>query len=173
MSKIPGLTKDKLMQDSFSVKDKVVVITGGAGVLCGTMAKELAKQGAKVAVADYDDMRAHKVCKEIEADGGLAIPVKIDVLDRNLVEDAFGCVLETLGQVDVLINGAGGNKKEATCASPTTFFDLPDEAIRMVFDLNCIFNTISEKKIAFYSVRLYLLMTFFKILIFITFAIWR
>lgn len=126
------------MQDLFSVKDKVVVITGGAGVLCGTMAKELAIRGAKICVADYDDIRAHKVCQEIEADGGLAIPVKINVLERNIVEDAFGCVLETLGGVDVLINGAGGNKKEATCAAPATFFDLPDEAIRMVFDLNCM-----------------------------------
>jgi len=47
-------------------------------------------------------------------------------------------VLDKFGRVDVLINGAGGNKKDATCSHPTTFFDLPDSAIRMVFDLNCL-----------------------------------
>ncbi|MBN1126350.1 MAG: SDR family oxidoreductase [Sedimentisphaerales bacterium] len=126
------------MQDRFDIKDKGIVITGGAGVLCGAMARELAARGAKVCVADYDDMRAHQVCKEIEADGGFALPVKIDVLERKTVQEAFICARDCLGQIDVLINGAGGNKKEATCAPPTTFFDLPEEAIRMVFDLNCV-----------------------------------
>ncbi len=126
------------MDKLFDIQGKSVVITGGAGVLGGAMARALAARGAKVCVADYDDMRAHALCKEIEADGGFALPVKINVLDRKTVQEAFACVLESLGQVDVLINGAGGNKKEATCVAPTTFFDLPEEALRMVFDLNCI-----------------------------------
>ncbi len=126
------------MKHLFDVRDKAVVITGGAGVLCGTMARELAARGAKVCVADYDEMRAHEVCRQIEADGGFALPVRIDVLDRGTVKGAFSCALESIGHVDVLINGAGGNKKDATCAPPDTFFDLPDEAIRAVFDLNCL-----------------------------------
>jgi len=126
------------MDKLFEVKDKGVVITGGAGVLCGTMAKELAARGAKVCVADFDEKRAAAVCQEIEANGGFAVPVKVNVLERKMVEDAFGRALEGLGRIDVLINGAGGNKKEATCAAPTTFFDVPEEALRMVFDLNCL-----------------------------------
>jgi NAD(P)-dependent dehydrogenase (short-subunit alcohol dehydrogenase family) len=126
------------MEDLFDVRDKAVVITGGAGVLCGMMARELAARGAMVCVADYDEMRAHELCRQIETDGGFAFPVQINVLDRGLVEEAFSCAKESLGQIDILINGAGGNKKEATCTPPSTFFDLPDEAIRAVFDLNCL-----------------------------------
>ncbi len=122
----------------FDIRDKCVAITGGAGVLCGTMAKALARRGAKVAVIDYDAKRAKEVCREIDADGGLAVPVECNVLDKDQIESAFRCVVESFGHVDVLINGAGGNKKEATCAAPTEFFDLPAEAIRWVFDLNCL-----------------------------------
>jgi len=126
------------MKDLFDVKDKAVVITGGAGVLCGEMARALAQRGAKVCVADFDEKRAHELCQEIEGDGGFALPVKINVLERSTVQEAFGCALESLGKIDALINGAGGNKKEATCVPPTTFFDLPVDALRMVFDLNCM-----------------------------------
>jgi len=126
------------MGDLFDVQDKTAVVTGGAGVLCGAMARALAARGARVCVADYDEMRAHAVCQEIEADGGFALPVRVNVLDRRMVAEVCGCVLESLGHVDILINGAGGNKKEATCVPPRTFFELPDEAIRGVFDLNCL-----------------------------------
>jgi NAD(P)-dependent dehydrogenase (short-subunit alcohol dehydrogenase family) len=126
------------MKDLFDVKDKAVVITGGAGVLCGEMARALAQRGAKVCVADFDEKRAHELCQEIEGDGGFALPVKINVLERSTVQEAFGCAAESLGKIDALINGAGGNRKEATCVPPTTFFDLPEDALRMVFDLNCM-----------------------------------
>lgn len=126
------------MKNLFDIKDKAVVLTGGAGVLCGAMARALAACGAKVCVADCDEMRAHELCQEIEGQGGFALPVKINVLQRSTVQEAFGCVLESMGQIDVLINGAGGNKKEATCVPPATFFDLPEDALRMVFDLNCM-----------------------------------
>ena len=126
------------MDDLFDVSQRTVVITGGAGVLCGAMARALAGRGAKVCVADYDDVRAHKVCQEIEADGGFALPVKINVLERSTVQDAFDCAKESFGKIDILVNGAGGNRKEATCIPPATFFDLPEEALRMVFDLNCM-----------------------------------
>ncbi len=129
----------KLVTDQlFDVSGKVVAITGGAGVLCASMARELARREARVAVIDYDVMRANELCKEIESQGGMAIPVEANVLDRGKIQEAFGCVVETYGKVDVLINGAGGNKKEATCAPPVDFFGLPDEAIRWVFDLNCL-----------------------------------
>jgi NAD(P)-dependent dehydrogenase (short-subunit alcohol dehydrogenase family) len=124
------------MEDIFSVKDKCVVITGGAGVLCGTMARQLAGLGAKLCVVDYDVFRANELCKQIEADGGFAIPVEADVLDKKKVQEAFSCAVESLGEIDVLINGAGGNKKQATTSDELSFFDMPADAIRDVFDLN-------------------------------------
>ena len=126
------------MENMFDIKDKCVVITGGAGILCSEIAMWLARLGAKICLVDYDALRANEVCKRIEAEGNFAIPVEASVLDKKQVKEAFVCGLETMGRIDVLMNGAGGNKKEATCCAPTTFFELPDEAIRAVFDLNCM-----------------------------------
>ncbi len=120
----------------FDVTGKCVAITGGAGILCGEMAKALAAAGAKVAVLDYNAEGAAAVCKQIEDAGGSAVPVQCNVLKAEEVQAAFEETLEHLGQVDVLINGAGGNKKEASCVPPTTFFDLPADAVRWVLELN-------------------------------------
>lgn len=123
----------------FSIKDKCIAVTGGAGVLCGEMAKGLAAAGAKVAILDYDLAGAQKTCQTITDAGGTALPVECNVLDKAKVEAAFEKCVESMGRVDALINGAGGNKKEATCIPPeTTFFDLDADAIRWVFDLNCL-----------------------------------
>jgi NAD(P)-dependent dehydrogenase (short-subunit alcohol dehydrogenase family) len=124
------------MKDLFSVKDKCIVVTGGAGVLCGAIAEDLAAAGAKVCIADYDQQRANALAQKITANGGFALPVRINVLDKKEVQDAFDLALDKLGRIDVLINGAGGNKKEATTSDQVKFFDLPAEALRGVFDLN-------------------------------------
>ena len=126
------------MEDLFSVKDKVVVITGGAGVLGSQLAKDLAECGARLCIADYDEFRAKELAKEIESKGGFALPIRMNVLDKTEVVDGFSCVLESIGPVDVLINAAGGNKKEATATEELPFFDMPVDAIRWVFDLNFI-----------------------------------
>jgi len=122
----------------FSVEGKCVAITGGAGVLCGAMARALADRGANVAVLDFNLQGAQTLCRQIEAGGGQALPVEVNVLDREQVRAAFDKTAAELGRVDVLINGAGGNKKEATCVPPESlFFDLDIDAVRWVFDLNC------------------------------------
>ena len=126
------------MKNLFDVKDKRIVITGGAGVLCSTMAKDLASEGAKVCIADYDEFRANKLAQEIEADGGFALPIRMNVLEKAEVISGFQCALESMGGIDVLINGAGGNKKEATATEELPFFDMPTDAIRWVFDLNFV-----------------------------------
>jgi NAD(P)-dependent dehydrogenase (short-subunit alcohol dehydrogenase family) len=124
------------MQNLFDVSGKVVAITGGGGILCGTMAKALAEAGAKVAVLDLSEPAASKIANEIKAQGDQAIAVPCNVLDKVSIEKAKDQVLAAFGRVDALINGAGGNKKEATTAPQLPFFDLPAEAIRFVFDLN-------------------------------------
>ena len=124
------------MSDVFDLKDKVIAITGGGGVLCGTMAKALAQAGAKIAVLDLIEAAANKVADQIRSDGGRAVAVKCDVLDKKSLEAARKKSNSEFGQIDILINGAGGNKKEATTSPDLSFFDLPVEAVRFVFELN-------------------------------------
>jgi NAD(P)-dependent dehydrogenase (short-subunit alcohol dehydrogenase family) len=124
--------------DSFNVEGKCIAITGGAGVLCGEIARALAGCGAKIAVLDYNLEGAKSLCKQIADSGGSAVPVMCNVLEKDSVTQAFAETVEKLGEVDCLINGAGGNNPDATCTPPKTFFDLPPDAIRWVFDLNCL-----------------------------------
>ena len=126
------------MMNLFDVKDKCIVVTGGAGVLCGALARDLARLGAKVCVVDYNLDGAKKLAKEIEAEGHFAVAAQANVLDKKAVQDAFVVARDALGGIDVLINGAGGNKKEATTSPDMSFFDIPADAIKWVFDLNMI-----------------------------------
>ena len=126
------------MKELFSLEGKVAAVTGGGGVLCGTMSRALGRIGVNVAVLDISMEAAQKVAGDITAAGGKAIAVKCDVLDKQSIAKAADTVIETLGQVDILINGAGGNKKEATTNADMSFFDLPTDAIQWVFNLNFI-----------------------------------
>lgn len=131
--------KERLnVSNLFDLKDKGVVITGGAGVLCGAIAEYLADAGARVCIADYDEFRANELAKKLKDRGRYALPLRINVLDKKEVQEAFVCAIESMGRVDVLINGAGGNRKEATTSDELPFFDLPEDALRRVFDLNFI-----------------------------------
>jgi len=126
------------LEGLFGLSGKVAVVTGGGGVLCGTMAPALARVGAKVAVLDLMPQAAQRVVDQITAAGGEAIAVTCDVLDKDSITAAAQSVLDEYGTVDILINGAGGNKKEATTTPDFAFFDLPADAIQWVFNLNCL-----------------------------------
>jgi len=126
------------MKNIFDLTGKVAVITGAGGVLCGQMAKALAQAGAKVAVLDLSEDAAKKVAEEIKQGGGTSLAIKCSVLDKKQLEDANQTIAAKLGEIDILINGAGGNKKDATTSDTLSFFDLPVEAFRWVFDLNII-----------------------------------
>lgn len=118
------------------VKNKVAVITGGTGVLCSTMAKALAKEGAKVAVLGRRLEEAERIADEIVAEGGIAIGVEVDVLQKDLVIAARDQIMKVFGTVDILINGAGGNSPQASTGGDKTFFDLTVEGIQQVLNLN-------------------------------------
>lgn len=130
------------------LKDKIAVVTGGGGVLCGGFAKAIAKTGAKVAVLDLNEAAAQKVADEITEAGGIAIGVSANVLKKESLENAKKIVNEKLGSVDILLNGAGGNNPKGTTSKEyydmgdenikniTTFFDLDPEGISFVFNLN-------------------------------------
>ncbi len=124
------------MKQLFDLTGKVVVVTGGGGILCGAIAKAVANAGAKVAVWDINAQAAARVSDEIKSDNGLGIAVKCDVLDKKDLEAAREKTIAELGEIDILINGAGGNKKEATTSEELPFFDLPEDALRFVFDVN-------------------------------------
>lgn len=126
------------MEINFDITGKVVVITGAAGVLCSNMAGHLAKKGAKIALLDLFEEKAAKIAEEIKKDGGDAIAVKVDVLDKQSIQKAKDVVLNAFGRVDILINGAGGNKKEATTSDEMSFFDMPTDALQWVFNLNFV-----------------------------------
>lgn len=133
-----------------NLKGRVAVVTGGGGVLCGDFAKTLAKHGVKVAVLDLNEAAAQKVADEINADGGVAIAVGCNVLEKESMENARAIINEKLGTCDILLNGAGGNNPKGTTTKETlekidlieknddikTFFDLDANGISFVFNLN-------------------------------------
>ena len=116
---------------------RVAVVIGGSGVLCGALARGLADSGARVVVVGHSRLeRAQAVVDEIVASGGQAFAAQADVLDRVSLEALAARTIATYGQVDILVNGAGGAKPEATTSDSLPFFDLPKEALQWVFDLN-------------------------------------
>lgn len=121
---------------NFDVSGKVAVVTGAGGIICGVMAREMAKAGMKVALLDLFLDKAREAASEIVAAGGEAIAVKANVLDKESLAAARDAVAQRFGQVDVLVNGAGGNKKEASTSADMSFFDMPIDALKWVFDLN-------------------------------------
>lgn len=128
---------------------KVAVVTGAGGVLCSTLAKVLARAGAKVALLNRTLANAQKVEQEILAEGGFAKSYACDVTSRDHCFAVAEQVLSDLGPCDILINGAGGNNPRATTdkeyyengdldADVKSFFDLEESGVELVFNLNFI-----------------------------------
>jgi NAD(P)-dependent dehydrogenase (short-subunit alcohol dehydrogenase family) len=122
----------------FNLKDKVAVITGGAGVLCSSMAQGFAGAGVKIALLDLAENQAKAVADRINAKGGDVIGVGVNVLDLDSLHQAKQAVMDRFGRVDILINGAGGNKAAATTSPDLSFFDLPQDALQWVINLNLL-----------------------------------
>jgi len=132
---------DKTIMDIeqlYDFSDLCAVVTGGAGVLCAEMCRALAGLGAKVAILDLNPANAEILAEEVRANGGAAQAVACNVLDKESVQAACDQVLASFGKVDILINGAGGNKAQATTSAELPFFDLPHDALRWVFELNLL-----------------------------------
>lgn len=134
----------------FELNGKTAIITGGGGVLCRTMAMELASRGARVAVLDLREDAAQAVAGEITSAGGNAMGLACNVLEKASLEASCEAVLAEYGSIDILINGAGGNNPRATTSCETcriedltdaqdgfkSFFDLDPESVQFVFSLN-------------------------------------
>ncbi len=135
-------------EELFDLTGKVIAITGAGGILCGAMAKALARRRAKIAIWDIKEEAAISVAEEIKSNKAEAIAVKCNVLDKKSIERAREKTVAELGEIDILINGAGGNKKEATTSQDLSFFDLPIEAVRFVFELNFIGTFLTTQVVA-------------------------
>lgn len=132
------------------LENKVVVITGGGGVLCSAFARELAKYKCKVAVLDINLESAQQVADEIINNNGIAIAIEVDVLSRDSIAKARKRVSDAYGKCDILINGAGGNHPKGTTSKETfslddvgkeniqTFLDINASNASFVFNLNFI-----------------------------------
>jgi len=131
---------NKPVSDLFDVKGMNVVVTGGAGVLCSTLASALISLGANVAVFDLRINVAEDAVAGFpkKAGSGRAIAVECDVLQKDSIQHASETVLKEFGHIDGLINGAGGNNPRATTSEALSFFDLSPEALKLVFDLNLV-----------------------------------
>lgn len=124
------------LSDLFGLDGHVAVVTGGTGVLGGEMARGLARAGARVGVLGRRREQAEAVAQAIVAEGGEALALVADVLDRAQLESARADLLERWGQIDILVNGAGGNMPAATLAPGRSFFELPVEGMEAVIALN-------------------------------------
>lgn len=130
------------MQDNlFCIEGKVIVITGGCGVLGTSMARYLARQGARVVILDRVREKGDALVAAIAADGGDAMYLDTDVLDAACLERNRAEILAARGRIDVLVNAAGGNMAGATIAPDKTIFDLQVDAFKKVVDLN-LFGTV-------------------------------
>lgn len=115
------------------LSDKNVIITGGTGALGMAMSHALAKAGASLYILSRSEGKAAELIQQIETAGGKAQALIADVLDKESLEAAA----KTIERVDILINAAGGNKPESTAMpKQRSFFDLPEEALNWVFQLN-------------------------------------
>jgi NAD(P)-dependent dehydrogenase (short-subunit alcohol dehydrogenase family) len=129
---------------------KTIVLTGAGGVLCSTMAEALAKNGYNIAVLDLKIEAADAVAQKINQDGGSAIGIEANVLEKSSLVKAKSIVNEAFGKCDILINGAGGNHPLGTTSKPffqmedlenktegfKSFFDLDPKGIEFTFNLN-------------------------------------
>lgn len=115
-----------------------IVITGGAGMLGSDMARALLECGADVTILDYNLQAAQIVVDQFEhkPGAGRALAAQGNVLQADSVQSAVDLALAEFGKIDGLINAAGGNKPDATTSAEKSFFDLPPEALRWVFELN-------------------------------------
>lgn len=117
---------------------RTVLVTGGAGILGGEMACALVGCGANVAILDRDPSLADRLADRLACGPGCSMVVYGDILDPPTLVNAEQAVREQFGPIDTLINAAGGNSPGGTTSADLSFFDLPQDGLRFVTDLNLV-----------------------------------
>ena len=119
--------------NAFNLENKIIAITGGAGVLGAALATGYAKAGARILILDLDIERAKSLAKEL---GPQHLAARIDVLDPESIQSALDFCIAEMGRLDVLVNGAVGNQPKATTGPDMSFFNIPKESLEFVSGLN-------------------------------------
>lgn len=122
--------------DLFSIRDYVVVITGGTGVLGSCISRYLAGEGAKVVIMGRRAAEGEAIVNDIKDKGGEATFLTTDVMNRDTLEDNCHTILEKYGHIDAFLNAAGGNMPGATISPDGTFFDLDITQFERVLGVN-------------------------------------
>jgi len=122
----------------YDFSGQTIVITGGTGTLGGEIACALVGCGANVAILDRNLDPAQHILELMEPRANHAVAVRADVLNVESLQEASKIILDKFGVVHSLVNAAGGNNPRATTTPNLSFFDLPSEALRWVFDLNIL-----------------------------------
>ena len=130
--------KNTILEKMFSLQGKTVVLTGAGGTLVSEMAITVSQCGANTVILDISKDSADKVAETIKYKDSEAISLQCIVLDKNNLQDCCQKILDKYGKIDCLVNGAGGNRSEATTSEVLSFFDIPIEAHKDVLDLNFI-----------------------------------
>ncbi len=118
------------------LKHKCAAITGGGGAICTAIARGLSRSGVRVAIWDLSAEAAEATASGIRDEGGDAVGIKCDVLKKNDVGAAFNATMDRFGQIDILVNGAGGSRKEATTSDTLSFADITPDALMDTVALN-------------------------------------
>ena len=124
------------LQSLFGLQNQTAVITGGGGILGRALSLGLARAGAKVAVISLHAESANNVATAIQTEGGEALGLACDVTERASLETAYQHITSAFGPIDILVNGAGGNRPQATITKDQTFFQLEKSAMETVNQLN-------------------------------------
>ncbi len=131
----------------FDLTGKTAIVTGGAGVLGTSMVEGLAQAGASVAIADVMIDKANELKQKIENQGGKALALYMDAFNKDTIEECANTIIKEWGKIDVLVNGVGGNMKQATTSPELSFFDIPADAFQKVVNLNLLGGAIIPSQV--------------------------
>ncbi|MFR3215517.1 MAG: SDR family oxidoreductase [Dysgonomonas mossii] len=132
MTDINTKTKENL----FCIEGKVAIVTGGYGVLGGSISRHLAQQGADVVILGRNEDKGNALVKEINENGGKSLFIKCDVMDKNQLIESREKILSIYGKLDILVNAAGGNVPGATLAPDQDFYTMKTTDWEKVIKLN-------------------------------------
>lgn len=126
----------KTKQNLFCIEGKVAIVTGGYGVLGGSISRHLAEQGANVVILGRNEDKGSALVKDINENGGKSLFIKCDVMDENQLIESREKILSIYGKLDILVNAAGGNVPGATLAPDQDFYTMKTTDWEKVIKLN-------------------------------------